>query len=473
VTENELHATVNYSMYARGMTQGCRAGLWIVLRILSNYVIAEENLPLSIDLHVWDTINPSFRSTKTLSLVLQFHKKKIARHSKIIFLNINEHSPVNERISLANHSSHCFAGQGNDLILLDSTETFELDHDTHLILKKPLNVAQTQQYQLLLKTPTNNRTSQLGLAEVNQCSIQIRIYVVNAYSIFRVYPYFAQSFYILTSNNLSQWSLPLLPSYVNYVTSQPNVISIDEHNRSIRIQSPSLFSSYAYDCQIEAIDTRTPSLSSTVSVRLFFGHNLFPPRLLTNASEQTIQLLSSESIYQMEAMDPDMSSRKEKHPAVLSIEYAIEPSSIYVDIDRYSGRLYIKASNQSRISSLINITLTMTDFGQPKRLITRETLRLHLLLGEPQSHREIAMMTPSTLILAGACLLVIVVLFLAILLLCHCCSCRKSRVKSTTTHHSTSWKNISPNTPDTRLIDHEYVRSEFLSPRSTLDDYLV
>jgi hypothetical protein len=129
--------------------------------------------------------------------------------------------------------------------------------------------------------------------------------------------------------------------------------------------------------------------------------------LLTNASEQTIQLLSPESTYQMEAMDPDMSSRKEKHPAV---------PSIYVDIVRYSGRLYIRASNQSRISLLINITLTMTNFGQPKRLITREMLRLHLLLDEPRSHREIAMIMPSTLSLAGACLLVMVVLFLAILL---------------------------------------------------------
>ena len=134
----------------------------IVRRILSNYVIAEENLPLSIDVHVWDTINPSLRSTKSISLVLQFHKKKIGRHSKIIFLNINEHLPVNERISgLANHSSHCFDSQVNDLILLDSTETFDMDQDGHLILKKPLNVAHQQQYQLLLKTPTNNRTSQV------------------------------------------------------------------------------------------------------------------------------------------------------------------------------------------------------------------------------------------------------------------------------------------------------------------------
>ena len=86
---------------------------------------------------------------------------------KIIFLNINEQSAVNERISLANHSSHCFDNQVNDLILLDSTETFELDQDTHLILKKSLNFAHQQQYHLLLKTPTNNRTSQVRLKRVD------------------------------------------------------------------------------------------------------------------------------------------------------------------------------------------------------------------------------------------------------------------------------------------------------------------
>ncbi|CAF4744999.1 unnamed protein product, partial [Rotaria socialis] len=72
------------------------------------------------------------------------------------------------------------------------------------------------------------------------------------------YPYFSQSFYPLTSNNLSHFVLSSLLSYLKYDSSKPNEILIDEKmlrllnnltRRSIEISS----SDFIY--RIQAYDT--------------------------------------------------------------------------------------------------------------------------------------------------------------------------------------------------------------------------
>ncbi|CAF1262810.1 unnamed protein product, partial [Adineta steineri] len=164
---------------------------------------------------------------------------------------------------------------------------------------------------------------------MNSCSIQLRIHVYDLYSVANVYPYFTQSFYILSSTNISQFSLPSLPSYVKYISSKSNEISIDEINGSIAIQSPSLFSSYSYDFYIQAINSQTPSLSCSIPIRIFFGINRQSPRLVQNLTKQSIEIpsLTSDFIYQIQAYDPDLS---------LDNQYKLFPPSIHTNISQFS-----------------------------------------------------------------------------------------------------------------------------------------
>jgi len=280
---------------------------------------------------------------------------------------------------------------------------------------------------------------------MNQCSIELRISIDNPYSISNVYPYFSQAFYILTSSNLSSFVLPILPSYVKYISSKSNEISIDEKNGSIIIRSPSLFSLYSYDFHIQAIDSQTPSLSCSIPIRIFFGINHQSPRLLNNYTEKSIDKSSAEFIYQIEAYDPDLSIDDLNRIIPPAIEYEIE-SSDDLEIDRYTGRIYLKNFNQSKY----DFTLILTDFGQPNRLITRQRLTFDIKSNEKIHRREISMYISRTFILITAGIFVILILFILVLLLLNRCYCNSSTQKSLS--------NISPTTPACRLIDNEYVR---------------
>jgi hypothetical protein len=280
---------------------------------------------------------------------------------------------------------------------------------------------------------------------MNECSIQLRINVYNSYSLSNIAPYFSQSFYILTSNNISQFILPSLPSYVKYISSKPNEISIDETNGSIKIRSSSLYSSDYYDFQIKAIDSRTPSLSCSIPIRIFFGINHQSPRLFNNLTKQSIEISSSGFIYQIQAYDPDLSLDDQAKIYPPSIEYEIDPS-INLEIERYTGRIFVKNINQS----IYNFTLILTDFGQPNRLITRQRIIFDIKSNDKQNRREIPMMSSQTVVLISTGVLSIIILFIIIILIFNYCHCKSSPKKSLS--------NLSPTTPDSRLIDNEYVR---------------
>jgi hypothetical protein len=296
---------------------------------------------------------------------------------------------------------------------------------------------------------------------MNSCSIQIRIHIINVYSSIHVYPYFSQSFYILTDENRLQWQLPLLPDYVTYMTSKPNDISIDEHNRSLDIRS-SLFLSLPVDFQIDIVNRRTPSLSCHVAVRLLANRNRYPPRLVFDRTTQSIVFTSMDSIYQIQAVDPDLSLDTAHYRFPPSIEYTLE-SSVHVDIDRYTGQLFVRTHNPSNIPSSFNITLIMTDFGPEQRLTTRESLRIEFIGDNERVHEEISMILSTTFILVGTCLIIVIVLIVIVVFLVRCCSRETLRKSSSSSTHPTSWKNLSPSTPDTRLIDHEYVSVSSIS----------
>jgi hypothetical protein len=262
------------------------------------------------------------------------------------------------------------------------------------------------------------------------------------YSLSNISPYFSQPFYILTSNHVSRFILPSLPSYVKYISSKSNEISIDEKNGSIKIQSTSLYSSDYYDFQIKAIDSRTPSLSCSISIRIFFGINHQSPQLFNNLTKQSIEI-SSEFIYQIKAYDPDLSLNDQNKIYPPAIEYEIEPST-NLEIERYTGRIFFKDFNQS----IYNFTLILTDFGQPNRLITRQRIIFEVKSNEKLNRREIPMISTSTVILISTGVIAIIILFIIITLLFN--HCQSSTTKSLS--------NLSPTTPDSRLIDNEYVR---------------
>jgi hypothetical protein len=259
------------------------------------------------------------------------------------------------------------------------------------------------------------------------------------YSIDNVYPYFSQAFYILSSKNISQFYLPSIPSYVKYKSSVPNLISVNPLNGSIIIRSSSLYSSYYYDFQIEIIDSHVPSLSSSVSIRIFFGINKYSPRLLINSTRETIEVLSSKFLYQIKAYDPDILINDQMNFLPPVIEYEIDSSMNNIEIERYTGRIFLKYLNTTKV----NFTLIMKDFGQPNRLITRHTLTFDI---KSKENLSISFFILSSLIL------LIILLLIILLLIINCCCTTPSK-----SHEKPTWKNVSPTAPDTRLIDNEYV----------------
>ncbi|CAF1243955.1 unnamed protein product [Adineta steineri] len=421
----------------------------LLIRILSNYMIKQENLLININLNVFDKNNPSIISTKNYSLILSFNKMKLLINSNILFIKIDQNIFLNEQISIFNRYHYCLNNHSKQFIINDPTNTFEIDNKYNLIVKKYLNIKQQQNYEIILKEIENNQTE-----EINSCSIQLRIHVYDLYSVANVYPYFTQSFYILSSTNISQFSLPSLPSYVKYISSKSNEISIDEINGSIAIQSPSLFSSYSYDFYIQAINSQTPSLSCSIPIRIFFGINRQSPRLVQNLTKQSIEIpsLTSDFIYQIQAYDPDLSLDNQYKLFPPSIQYEVD-SSENLDIERYTGRIFRKNSNQF----IYNFTLILMDFGQPDRLITRVQITFHIKSNELLNRQEIPMFISTTFILISSAILVMIVLLIIIILLLNCCHRQSSTNKSLA--------NISPTTPDSRLIDNEYITTTTSLPR--------
>jgi hypothetical protein len=92
----------------------------------------------------------------------------------------------------------------------------------------------------------------------------------------------------------------------------------------------------------------------------------------------------------------------------------------------------------------------MTDFGQPNRLTTRQ-----ILIFDIKSNENISI---SFFLITSFFLLIIICLSILLLIINCCCTTHKKSLKI---HEKTTWKNISPTTPDTRLIDNEYVRRIF------------
>ncbi len=411
----------------------------ILMKILTNYFHRKENLSLNIQIDIINLKNPSIKSTKNYSLILHLNKINLLISSNIFFLKINENSFLNEHISIFNHYHPCLNDETKYLMIIDPTNTFEIDQKLNLILKKYLNTKQQNIYHITLQQKSNNSTNEVSDTSSVFCSIQLHIYIVNPYSIDNVYPYFSEAFYILSSKNISQFYLPPIPFYVKYKSSEPDMISVNPFNGSIIIRSSSLYSSYYYDFLIEAMDSRIPSLSSSVSIRIFFGVNKHSPRLLINSTRQTMEILSSKYLYQIKAYDPDILLNDQTNLLPPTIEYEIDSSIDNIEIERFTGRIFLKYLNTTKV----NFTLIMTDFGQPNRLITRHTLTFDI---KSKENLSISFLIISSLI-------VLIILLLSILLLIINCCCTTHR-KS---HEKPTWKNVSPTAPDTRLIDNEYV----------------
>jgi hypothetical protein len=103
--------------------------------------------------------NPSIRSTKNYEFYIHFNKKNLLVHSNIFFMKISENFLLNNRFSMYNHNHHCLNNQSEQFILIDPTNTFEIDQKRNLIWKKYLNIKQQRIYQLTLQQIPNNRTN--------------------------------------------------------------------------------------------------------------------------------------------------------------------------------------------------------------------------------------------------------------------------------------------------------------------------
>ena len=403
----------------------------ILVRILSNRLIGEENLPVMMEISGWDRMNPAIISRKNVSLMLNFNKEKFFYKTKILFLQIPETLLLNGSISLLTFTHSCLNNQLKTWQLIDSSNTFDLTSQFHLTLKKSSHIHLQSNYQLFLQT--------------NSCSIELRLFIVKAYSPINVHPYFPQAFYILTSSNLSSFILPTLPSHVKYISSNPNDIAIEQANGSLTIRSSTLYSTYAYDFQIEAIDSQTPSLSCTIPVRLFFGMNKQSIRLIDNQTQRSLEISSEDFIYQIDAYDPDLEMISNRNSSLSpTIEYQIDPAED-VDIERYTGRIYFKNVNRSKYDFVV----TMMDFGQPNRLLTRQRFTFDIKSVRTIHRQEISMFISRTLMFIIAGIFVVLISVALIIILFNACSSRSSNTKSLS--------NLSPTTPDCRLIDNEYV----------------
>jgi hypothetical protein len=133
-----------------------------LMRILTNYFNNKENISVDIQIDITNEKNPSIVSTKNYSLRIYFNKIYLLIHSNIFFVKISENILLNERISIFNRYHHCLNNQSNQLRLIDSTDTFEIDRKFNLILKKYLNVKQQHIYHLTLQQKRTNHTNDVS-----------------------------------------------------------------------------------------------------------------------------------------------------------------------------------------------------------------------------------------------------------------------------------------------------------------------
>mgnify|MGYP001038444075 FL=1 len=375
----------------------------VLFRILSNLNIEEENLLIDLEMKISHRTNHLIYSQRNLSISLNLNKRKLLENSKILFLKIHENT---SQIHLPKNIHSCLQ---ND-ILIDSTNTFELNSD-FLLSKKPF---EQSAYNLILQS--------------SNCSIDLHIHIINRYSLINVYPYLSQTFVVLPFDQLATFKLPSLPIYAKYSPLNSNEIIIDQRTNSIRIQSTRFQSIYAHDFQIDLIDSRMPSLSSMLIVRILFGENLYAPKLI------------QKSLDNIQAYDPDLNVDQQEFPP--AIEYEIESPSNDIEIDRYTGRLKLKHKRKIQY----NFTVKFTDFGRSSRLITREQIVLQM----PTNAKEISMKFSTVLLLISIGCLCLILLFIFIMILIHILSSRKRTEKKS---------HFSPTTPDRYLIDNEYVSS--------------
>jgi len=144
------------------------------MRILTNYFNNKENLSLNIEIDIIDRKNPLIISTKNYSFILQFNKLNLLINSNIFFLKVRENIFLNQRISISNYYHHCLNNQTNDFILIDSTNTFDIDQNFNLIIKKYLNTKQQNIYHLILQQKQDNSTDQVSTTKLKQVYYMIR-----------------------------------------------------------------------------------------------------------------------------------------------------------------------------------------------------------------------------------------------------------------------------------------------------------
>jgi hypothetical protein len=121
----------------------------VIQRILTSSITEHEYLPLTIDVHVWQTNNPSLQTRVNRTFVLRFHKATIIEHSQMIFMNINDDWPLHTDIAIDRTAHSCLRMPLIHCRLIDTTRTFTFDdNQTNIILRKQLNIHRQQYYEL-------------------------------------------------------------------------------------------------------------------------------------------------------------------------------------------------------------------------------------------------------------------------------------------------------------------------------------
>ena len=406
---------------------------FILMRILTNLLHWKENLSVELTATVFHPEHPSSVSRQTFSFLLHFDKHKLFHQFHQLYLRIDETVSLHHRIPLGSFEHPCLTP--NRSVLVDPTETFVLDRNSNLVLRKILDAEEENFYELKIE---------------NRCSIDVFVHVVDPFSPLNVYPHLVEPFAVLSSRTLNEFSLPKLPPHVKYFSSVPDLIAVDPTNGSIRLLSPTLRTFSYYDFQLQTDDSRTPSFSSAMGIRIFFIVNENPPQLSINSSRQTFDASSSRFLFQVNAFDPDLLLTDQTKIFPPSIEFELEPNES-LRIEPFSGRIFRRTNDEREL----NFTLIITDFGQPTRLTSRHQLSFQL---KPNEEISVPM------ILLGTSIVVILTIFTGLILMlvaCCCCCCFRSISHDDQAKASpTSWTNVSPHTPDTRLIDHEYVSEE-------------
>ncbi|CAF2038795.1 unnamed protein product [Rotaria magnacalcarata] len=168
-------------------------------------------------------------------------------------------------------------------------------------------------------------------------------------------------------------------------------------------------------------------------------------RLRNNLTRRSIEISSSDFIYQIQAYDPDLLFNQQTNPLQPSIEYEIDPQE-NLEIEHYTDRIFLKNINQT----VYNLTVILTDFSQPNRLLTRQRIVFDVTSNKELNHQKISMTMSTSFMLISACILSVVILILIIALSFTCFQCKLSTTKS--------MSNLSPTTPDSYLIDNKLPR---------------